>query len=115
LSLIKLSFLVFSFKLYITQLFNFNSNFIFETFKRSSYSSSSISSPKTNTYTLDQQSYFTSETLLLTKSLSKATYSINQLRDSKHFQNFLFRLKSKLRHRLSFLFSKLLILTMQKT
>jgi hypothetical protein len=88
LGIIKLSFLIFSFKLYITQFFNFNSNFIFDTFKQSPTTHTYNTNSKTSTFSLNQNSYFSSETLLLTRSLSKTIYSLNQLRDSKYFENF---------------------------
>lgn len=88
--------MVLSFKLYVTQLFNFNSNFIFDTFKQSPNTNLCNIYGKTHIFNLNQNSYFSSETLLLTRSLSKAVYSLNQLRDSKHFENF--SLYSQIKH-----------------
>lgn len=75
------------FKLYLTQFFNFNSNFIFDTFTQSRTNLTRNPLPPVEPYSFNQTSYFSTETLLLTRSLSKAVYSLNQLRDLKHFES----------------------------
>jgi hypothetical protein len=85
--IIKLSFLVLGFKFYLTQFFNFNSNFIFDTFRQPRTNLTRNTLPSVESYSFNQTSYFSTETLLLTRSLSKAVYSLNQLRELKHFES----------------------------
>jgi hypothetical protein len=88
LGILKLSFLLFSVKMYFSRIFNITPDFIFDTFEKSKINGSSKSTTIAMPYELSTNSYFTPETLLLTHNLSKVNYALNKLQDSKRMSNF---------------------------
>ena len=75
-------------KIYLARIFHFNSGFVFDTFNESSKVSNIQCVNSQKTLELSKHDYFSTETLLLTRSLSKTTYALNKLYDSKRLENF---------------------------
>ena len=88
LSLIKLTFLIFTFKIYLINLLKPNSNFVFDSFSTNTKSSYLHPSKLTNVNPTFSTPHLNVEALMLTHSLGKVTYSLGKLNDSKSFKNF---------------------------
>jgi hypothetical protein len=74
-------------------MFHFNSGFVFDIFNESVKVSNGKNVDSQKMLELGKHDYFSTETLLLTRSLSKTTYALNKLYDSKRLENFFHSLK----------------------
>jgi hypothetical protein len=85
-------------KLYIFQIFKFNSNFVFETFEPKTINTNNkkVNENKyIDTLKLTSNYNLTPEAITLSHSLSQVNFTLSKLYDSKKFEDFLYSLYFK--------------------
>jgi hypothetical protein len=95
LTLIKLSFSLLAIKLFLFRFFNFNSNFVFETFSQEPAQGKAFYQNLKNSQTLltlENNYSLSLEAITLSHSLSKVNFALSKLYDSDRFDNILLSL-----------------------